>query len=216
MTDAVNCQGVWGAGFAKELKKVLKWSCHAYEQHCKKHKGKDSLLGTCLLILPKKGDNEDHAETIAKSKVVYNDRKWVACLFTSRGYGNKNARTGNPGKDRPDDILKHTRSALEDFRRQLERFGPTDLTEDSWKTDDEKPGTIASVLFNSGKFGVPWIETQQLIRQVFAGFERPWYVLDGVSTPPEKDNKDMTKSPNPPQLAVSDETNDGTVVKGDL
>lgn len=77
--------------------------------------------------------------------------------------------TNNPGKDPKERILKNTSYALEDLRAQLEvRRLP----------DDEKPGEIWSVKFNSGAFGVDWEETLQVLENEFQGFERPWFVVN--------------------------------------
>lgn len=106
----------------------------------------------------------------------------MACLFTSRGYGNQ--RKGGSGRDKPEEILASTGAALEDFRMQLEAYVPTNFDPDqSWKTDDEKPGRLLSVKINSGHFGVPWIDTEIRLADVFGGFERPWYVFDETVVP---------------------------------
>ena len=177
--DAVNCQGVWGMGIAYQIKKQLPQAFKVYNERCAAL-GID-LAGQCLLIPPQPTDYEvsDHG------KVVYSPRRWVACLFTSAGYGRKNRARNNPGRDEPDQILEYTKTALRDFRMQLEAFGPTNFNPDeSWKTDDEKPGRILAVKFNSGAFGVPWELTEALIHEVFTGFERAWDVFEG-NVPPE-------------------------------
>ena len=112
---------------------------------------------------------------------LYQPREWVACLFTSAGWGKGNNSKGNPGKDNPATILGHTRAALVDMRRHLESYGPSNFTEDDWKTDEYKPGQILAVRFNSGAFKVPWQDTRELIELVFAGFERGWFVCVGKS-----------------------------------
>ena len=115
---------------------------------------------------------------------VFNKRRWIACLVTSAGYGTPNIKTNNPGKDSKVAILKHTRYALEELRVSLERFGPSNFDEETaWETDDQKPGEIWSCKFNSGAFGVDWQETLEVLEEEFAGFERPWTVV-------EKSNRD--------------------------
>lgn len=60
-----------------------------------------------------------------------------------------------------------TRSALRDFRAQLEQMGE----------ERQKEIVIWSPKFNSGAFKVPWEETESLIEEVFAGWAGKWYVM---------------------------------------
>lgn len=141
------------------------------------------LLGKCLLIPPQPADYEGRD----RSRILYSPRVWVACLFTSKGYGRK--QRGNPGRGKPAEILTSTKTALADFREQLEAYGQSNFDPDtSWKTDDEKPGRLLSVKFNSGNFGVPWNDTELTLAEVFGRFERPWFVFDEttVSEPQTK------------------------------
>lgn len=109
----------------------------------------------------------------------YRPRLWIACLFTSLGYGKKNMRLNNPGRDTVRKILYNTAVALENLRTQLEEFTPSNFDEETaWDTDDDKPGEIRACKFNSGAFGVPWEETEALIEQEFKDFERPWVIVD--------------------------------------
>lgn len=104
----------------------------------------------------------------------------------------------NPGKGSKDSILENTIYALEELRRDLEGFGPSNFDErTSWKTDGDKPGEIWSVKFNSGAFGVPWEETRGILEHEFAGFERPWTVVEkkvrAQDEPEKADNSDDSK-----------------------
>ena len=120
---------------------------------------------------------DDKAES--RESEIYYPRFWIACLFTSLGYGRKDMRHNNPGRDTKAKILYHTALALENFRSQLEDFTPSNFDEDTaWDTDDDKPGEIRACKFNSGAFGVPWEETEALIEQKFKDFERPWLIVD--------------------------------------
>lgn len=187
-SDAVNCQGVWGMGIALEIKKRLPQAFAVYHQRCV-DLGSD-LIGQCLLIPPQPADYEVRT----RHHLVYSHRRWIACLFTSTGYGKKNR--SNPGRDPVDQILTHTKTALGDLRMQLEGFGPSNFNADSnWQTDDEKPGRILAVKFNSGAFGVPWESTEALIKEVFEGFERPLYVFDGKVPPQAKPKGPKGNSP---------------------
>ena len=181
LVHAVNCQGVWGMGIAYQLKKRLPQAFAVYETKCKAAGA--HLVGTCFLIPPQPADYE----VADKPKVVFSTRLWVACLFTSKGYGKKNNAKKNPGKDTPEVILAQTKLALEDFRLQLESYGPSNFNaEETWKTDDEKPGKLLAVKFNSGAFGVPWERTAALIDEMFSGFERPLQIFDGNVVPQPK------------------------------
>ena len=175
VADAVNCQGVWGSGIALELKKALPAAHQVYVDHCHNTPLRH-LLGTCLLIKPQEADYNVYT---TDGHDLYQPREWVACLFTSSGWGKGNGNTGNPGKDNPDTILGHTRAALVDMRRQLEAYGVSNFTDNDWRTDDHKPGQILAVQFNSGAFKVPWRDTRTVIELVFAGFERGWIVCIG-------------------------------------
>jgi hypothetical protein len=87
----------------------------------------------------------------------------------------------------PDDVLAATKTALGDLRSQLEAFGQSNFGPDKkWTTDDEKPGRLLSVKFNSGNFGVPWEETEIVLASVFGGFERPVYVFDESTANPQR------------------------------
>jgi hypothetical protein len=154
------------------------------------------LLGTCLLVPPQPTDYElKESSQYSANRIVFRPRRWVACLFTSNGYGNRNAKTKNPGKDKPSDIIKNTRAALADFRRQLDSFDPVNFTEANGATDDERPGAITAVKFNSGAFNVPWDQTEALIKEVFGNFGRGWYIYDGVPQRPPPQQVRKQKNP---------------------
>jgi len=88
----------------------------------------------------------------------------------------------NPGRDPPEAILTSTTMALEEFRTWLEDFGPSNFNEaTNWRTDDDKPGEIWSGKFNSGAFRVDWERTKKILENEFAGFERPWTVVDKIA-----------------------------------
>ena len=165
-------------GIAHQIKNAYPGAFKVYQERCRADG--EALIGQCLFIPPQPADYEIHDRT----HVVYSHRRWIACLFTSKGYGKPNKSRKNPGKDKPDQILQSTRTALQDFRKQLEAFGPTNFDlEEAWKTDDEKPGKILTVKFNSGAFCVPWELTMAIIQQVFCDFERPWALYDATMVP---------------------------------
>ena len=178
-------------GIAVQIKKVLPHAFKIYEDRCKAAGA--SLIGQCLLIPPQRADYE----VKDGFKVVYSHRRWVACLFTSTGYGRRNNAKNNPGRDPVPDIQRQTKTALIDLRQQLEAFGPSNFDDNTrWRTDDHKPGKILAVKFNSGAFGVPWELTEALVSEVFCGFERPWHIFDGTVAPaPRSSRAQKGKSP---------------------
>ncbi|OQV11076.1 hypothetical protein CLAIMM_14976 [Cladophialophora immunda] len=187
IVHAVNCQGVWGYGVALYLKKQYPEAFKIYKAHCETANRPYDLIGTCLLIPPQPLDYEQEImikikgtdKSISTGESLFRPQRWIACLFTSIGYGKPNMKTNNPGKDPATKIVTNTRMALEDFRVQLEAFGPSNFNpRTAWKTDSDKPGEIWSPKFNSGAFGVDWEDTRMLISEEFKGFERPWTVVD--------------------------------------
>ena len=178
-------------GIALQLKKELPHAFKRYEERC--NAAGTSVIGQCFLIPPQRADYE----VKDRLKTVYSHRRWVACLFTSTGYGKRNKAKGNPGRDSVPEIQRHTKTALADLRLQLEAFGPSNFDDTTrWRTDDEKPGKILAVKFNSGAFRVPWALTEALVHEVFSGFERPWHVFDGTVAPaPSLSQHHKAKSP---------------------
>jgi ADP-ribose 1''-phosphate phosphatase len=69
-------------------------------------------------------------------------KHWIACLFTSARYGR--------AKDSSAKILVHTRLAMADLLRQI-------------KGVDEKVAGLRMCRINSGKFGVEWARTVEVL-----------------------------------------------------
>ncbi|ETI19655.1 hypothetical protein G647_08667 [Cladophialophora carrionii CBS 160.54] len=207
IVHAVNCQGVWGYGMAKELKNMVRlqpnpfWTlvnyfkCPAafetYRLHCQRASRPYSLVGTCLLIPPQPSDYEQERKlrlkgldnSFIREVPIPKPRHWIGCLFTSTGYGKRNMKTNNPGKDSPSQILNHTRFALEEFRTRLEDYdipGPEKVT--ASEADDDKPGEIWSAKFNSGAFGVDWELTRDILVEEFDNSGRQWTLLERISS----------------------------------
>ena len=134
------------------------------------------------MIPPQKQDFTETHNSMSGTSTVFRRRRWVACLFTSLGYGKKNARINNPGRDSPRNIIQQTREALESLRLDLEDFGESNFNEQtSWQTDDKIPGEIWSCKFNSGAFGVDWEDTKVILNEIFEGYERPFTVVDRIN-----------------------------------
>ncbi|KEF57015.1 uncharacterized protein A1O9_07205 [Exophiala aquamarina CBS 119918] len=182
---AVNCQGLWGFGVAKQLKTEFPGAFKAYQSYCETAKRPRHLAGKCLLIPPQIEDYQDD-ETLEKKasngkpdprtyrKQPCKQRRWIACLLTSVGYGTKNMRFNNPGRDSPERILRQTQMALESLRTQLEDYTRCDLGEHD---EYAVPGDLWTCKFNSGAFGVDWEETLEIVESEFEGFDQPLTVV---------------------------------------
>ena len=177
---------------ALQLKKHFPAAFAVYTEHCQRHSPTE-LFGTCLLVAPQ------HADYNKSQKPV-----WVACLFTSVGYGKRRGGKrsgGNPGVSSRQDVLQATGTALgemleawQDARADAEAEAEADVepeadadnandnnAKDKKKDDKEekakKPGAIFSPRFNAGSFGVPWEATEELILQKWSGVDVTWTVV---------------------------------------
>lgn len=163
-----------------------------YQDICRRVDQPADLVGASLLIPPQPEDGEmkkplspgtDDDLGLRNPPNLPNDtvvgpRRWIACLFTSIGYGQPNADRNNPGQDPAATILRQTRDALERLRVQLEDIGPSNFHEDTLgRTEGEEPGDIWACKFNSA-FKVDWNETKSVLIDIFNGFERPWSIID--------------------------------------
>lgn len=158
LAHGCNCLGNWGAGIALELKELFPDAFETDRQSCQETENRASLPGTCLLIPYESTLPIASADTSAP-KVS------LACLRTSLGFGRPNQRTNKPGLDSKSLVIGQTRSALSNFRAQLEQMGE----------QRQEEMVIWSPKFNSGAFKVPWEETEGLIEEVFAGWAGKWY-----------------------------------------
>lgn len=125
LLHACNCVGSWGAGIALAFKEHYPDHFEIYKAHCAS-KTPSALLSTCFLIPPQRTGPQH----------------WIGCLFTSRKYGR--------AKDREDDIMDSTDSALQDMLEQLGEM-------------KDRPKQIWMCKINSGSFKVPWSQTKALI-----------------------------------------------------
>ncbi|GLB38586.1 putative macro domain containing protein [Lyophyllum shimeji] len=119
LVHACNTLGSWGGGIALAFRDKYPAQFELYKARCKTYGS--SLVGTCLLI---PGDTHD-----------------IACLFTSRAYGKR--------KDKPEEILAATKTALQDLMKQ--------------NTEGKE---LHACRFNSGKFGVPWTDTEAILKEL--------------------------------------------------
>jgi ADP-ribose 1''-phosphate phosphatase len=170
----------------------LTWLLHgqypaAYKIHnhyCKATSA-DQLIGTCQLIPPQRDDyervvtvrrppskrrkiDESEDEKNAAQKSPGSKRHWIACLFTSKGYGK--ATKTHPGMDKPEVILENTKKSLVDLKEQLlerQHEGEKDEADTKAKRlgSKELPGELWSCRFNSGLFAVDWADTRKVLEE---------------------------------------------------
>ena len=92
---------------------------------------------------------------------------WIACLFTSNGYGRKTKTKA--GVSPPKAIVANTAAALRDLEEQLRELRAEGLQEREGKKRKERdvrvPGEVWSVRINSGSFRVPWEETSNVLKE---------------------------------------------------
>lgn len=168
-----------------------------YDQHCKitPH---EKLIGTCQLIPPQRKDYERPATTSLppskRRKVEKVDdegvgqapttqrKNWIACLFTSVGYGKSTKK--HPGRDKPDVILGNTRKTLVDLREKLLELGIKDKKgEDELDpkvkavADEDAPGELWSCRFNGGLFAVDWADTRKVLEDEMKGLGKTVLVV---------------------------------------
>ena len=130
--------GAWNSGVAAAFKARYPHAHVVYVAHCRANTP-EKLMGTTLLIPPQPCDAP--AENSNRSH-------WVACLFTSRDYGNN--------VDPPQQILAHTASALQHLQRQA-------------SAASESMGEWHSAKINSVRFKVPWEQTVGVIEGAVDG-----------------------------------------------
>lgn len=133
LTHACNCRGSWGAGIALEFQKRFPLAYATYQKACKESNGE--MAGGAILT-----DLEDS--------------HFVACLFTSNGYGKS--------LDPKAKILANTEQAV---RLLLEMAS-------------HKKYPIYSNKFNSGLFRVPWEETEALLKPLVEQYNVEWIVCE--------------------------------------
>lgn len=146
ITDAVNCQGKWGAGIALDFCHRFPHAFTKYQEYCKDHaENPKALLGKALLIPPSSPSNR----TDLNPQRGYEKRHFVACLFTSVGFGRH--------KDTKADILHNTASAMRSLLREWAELRVSGNGVDI--------GELWACKINSGKFGVPWERTRAVLER---------------------------------------------------
>jgi ADP-ribose 1''-phosphate phosphatase len=156
------------------------------------------IIGTCQLIPPQQEDYEGAANTVRPrskrrkietsnetdaTKSQPDSRKhWIACLFTSVGYGKPTKK--HPGMDKPDVILGNTEKSLVDLKEQLlklENKSEEGDDDESPKTRTSvhagKPGELWSCKFNNGLFAVDWADTRKVLEEELKSLGKPVRVV---------------------------------------
>jgi ADP-ribose 1''-phosphate phosphatase len=149
LVHACNTKGSWGGGIAVAFKERYPSAFQVYKAHCDAHG--TNLIGTCLLI---RNDSSWSAEEQERGH-------HIACLFTSRAYGKR--------KDKPEEILSHTKMAVIDLMKQ----NIDGKVLHSWYVQQrlilqKLILTISYVIsrINSGKFAVPWAQTEEVLEEL--------------------------------------------------
>jgi len=127
-----------------------------YVSHCRAHSGA-ALIGRTLLVPPQPAD------------IGGGRRHWVACLFTSLGYGK--------AVDPPEKVLANTTSALVDLRGQVRALETTAAAGEA-SSVLPLPGEWHSAMINSVRFKVPWEETVAVIERVLEGSGKEMVVYE--------------------------------------
>lgn len=153
LAHGCNCLGNWGAGIALELRELFPNAYKVDRRSCQETQNRANLPGTSLVI-PYESTWPLASADPAAPKVS------ITCLRTSLGFSRPNQRANNPGLDNKSLVIAQTRSALRNFRAQLEGMGE----------ERQEEIVIWSPKFNSGAFKVPWEETEGIIEEVFAGW----------------------------------------------
>lgn len=139
LIHACNTQGHWGAGIAKAFKTIYPKAYQVHHKFCAKEHSKTNSVptGTAQLIAPiEPNGDEGH---------------WIGCLFTSAKYGK--------AKDKPAQIIKNSGESI---RQLLEMVKMADEE----RGQGNGVGLIRMCKINSGKFGVPWEKTEEVLRGI--------------------------------------------------
>lgn len=150
--DACNTKGAWGAGVALAMRKRYPRAYAHYHLHCitpptetKLPKYQSNLVGTALLIPP----STSSVSADSGSRGEWMSDYWIACLFTSKGYG-KNVSDGC-------EIRLNTMNALRDLRKKIHAVQK--------EQGKNAVGQCWSVRLNSKNFRVPWKQTKSIIKK---------------------------------------------------
>ena len=176
--------GAWGSGIALQLKQQYPVAYNIYESWCKETDPED-LMGTCLLIPPQSEDPQADAEVTTQVTQSTSSQGnevipavFIACLFTSKGYGRGNKKAQRPPRSSKTAIVKATEQSLTNFLVQYNRLGESDdQAHHGDAASSARPRDIFSVRINAGSFGVPWETSNQLIKKIWDSTDVTWTVV---------------------------------------
>lgn len=125
LAHATNCFGTWGAGVALAIRDLFPNADEVYTAHCDsfrpskdKWPSKEGLLGGVCLVPPQM---EDHAASTKKTDDESEvEGVWIACLFTSYGFGRPTKKKA--ALDKKSAIWAQTESALSEFRVIIDKI----------------------------------------------------------------------------------------------
>lgn len=144
LVHACNCKGSWGAGVAAIFAQQYPSCYKSHKQYCGQFKQDSSqLLGTSQII--------ESSETDPGQKAL-GSLSLVVCLFTSDFFGHK--------KLGADDIVHYTKLSLQDLQAKLQTYPKF---QDLDRIDDKVVLNMPKI--NSGLFGVPWPQTEEVLKQ---------------------------------------------------
>ncbi|PVI03165.1 hypothetical protein DM02DRAFT_640764 [Periconia macrospinosa] len=138
LIHACNTQGSWGSGIASAFRARYPAAYKRYRDYCvKAHNPATNPVPTgTCLLIPP-------CET-SNGK----PKHWIGCVFTSAKYGK--------AKDTPKMILRNTGQAMTHLLNQVKEA----------EDNDGCFGEIRMCMINSGKFGVPWKATVEILEDV--------------------------------------------------
>jgi ADP-ribose 1''-phosphate phosphatase len=152
LIHACNTRGVWGAGIAKAFKTSYPAAYTNHNDFCtKKPHNKSNPVPTGTAQLIPPQASDAQGH-------------WIGCLFTSAGYGKT--------KDTEKNILMNTGKAMNML---------LELVKKAEEGIEDKIGEVKMCMINSGKFGVEWEKTEEVLRGVVV--QQGWRGEVGVWAP---------------------------------
>ncbi|KAF2750341.1 hypothetical protein M011DRAFT_465108 [Sporormia fimetaria CBS 119925] len=138
LIHACNTRGVWGSGIAAAFRQRYPAAFQIYRAHClQMHHQRNAPVPTGTCLLIPPCETKTGAAS-----------HWIGCLFTSAKYGR--------AKDTPRTILKNTGSAVRALLHQVQVI----------RASGEVVGQLVMCRINSGRFGVDWDRTVDVLRNV--------------------------------------------------
>lgn len=157
LIHACNASGSWGAGIALAFRARYPAAFAAYRAHCAAAPRPDQLLGTALLIPPRRSPPPLSSSRSESSQGQGRGKRHghcIGCLFTSR-------RSGK-ARDPPDRIVRATGPAMRHLLR---------LVAEEERRSGVRIGEVRMCQINSGLFAVPWERSKRAVEELDLGEE---------------------------------------------